>query len=274
MVTSGDWLSGGAVMATTPDINDVAEMLVENGATYVAVNEQSLVDEPAQFYYHLAVGTSDDQKETIGTYLDEEVGHRPYDRQIGAIRIADQLVPACIHSVLHGELHLYRREPIYVADGMVGLDHVTIEDGVAGVQEIVDTQPTIEPRPAETAALEDVVAELAEAGAGSVEVAHDPLVIGEQTVDLRVPMVPAAGKPIVGPIDAVEVDGETYPFHATLTLDGPYGCAPGWTALYVGDNVQGLEPVPVTEGCEAGHELIARASEVDSVHDLTPPQNR
>jgi hypothetical protein len=255
-------------MTAQPKIDEVAETLVENGATYVATNVKSLVDEPAQFYYHLPAGTPDDQKEAIAKYLDEEVGYRPHDQQSGAIRIADRTVPSCVHSVLLPDLHLYRREPVYVIEGMAGLDSVTIEDGVTNIREIVATQPVFEPRPAKTVALEDLVRELAAAGAVSVELAHDFLVGGEQTVELRIPMVPADGKPIVGPVSSVKVAGETYPLNSTLTMSGPYGSNPSWTALYVCDNVRGLDPLPVKKGVEAGRKVISRASEVDSMSEL------
>ena len=261
-------------METTPDLNEVAETLVDNGATYVAASAPSLVDEPAQLYYHLPAVTPNDQQEAIATYLNENVGHRPYEQQIGAVEIVDQPVPTCVSQVLHDGLHLYRRVPVYVAESESGLDPVAIEDGVTTVREIVKTQPDYESRPTETTAIEEVVEKLAEAGAVSVEMAHQFLVSGEPTIHLRIPMVPADGQPIVGPVDAVEVAGATYPLHSTLTLNGPYGSTPDWTALYVNDNVRGLEPVSVEDGCETGRDLLARANAADSLRDLEPPANR
>jgi len=41
------------VAQTNPELAAVVETLVEHGATYVAANTWSLVDEPAQLYYHL-----------------------------------------------------------------------------------------------------------------------------------------------------------------------------------------------------------------------------
>ncbi|WP_227130982.1 hypothetical protein [Halorubellus salinus] len=261
-------------MATTPDLSEVAETLVDNGATYVAASAPSLVDEPAQLYYHLPAGTPNDQQETIATYLNEKVGHRPYEQQIGDICIAGEPTPVCVYHVLRGGLHLYRRVPVYVPERMAGLDPVAIEDGVTTVREIVETQPVYESRPAETVALKDVVEELAEAGAASVEMAHQFLVRGEPTVDLRIPVTPADAQPIVGPVDAVKFGGETYQLHTTLTLDGPYGSTPDWTALYVSDTVRGLEPVSVEDGCETGRNLLARAKAADSLRELEPPANR
>lgn len=261
-------------MATVPDLEQVAKTLVDNGATYVAANAPSLVDEPAQLYYHLPAGTSDKQQETVATYLNEEVGHRPYEQQIGGVDIASQPTPTCVSHVLHNGLHLYRRVPVYIADNVPGLDPVAIEDGVATAREVVTTQRAFEPRPAKTVTLEAVVKELAEAGAASVEMGHDPLVLGEATVDLRIPMVPADGQPIVGPVDAVEVAGETHPFHTTLTLSGPYGSTPNWTALYVSDDIRGLESVSVEDGCKTGRDVLARAKTVDSVRELKPAGNR
>lgn len=259
---------------THPELAAVVETLVEHGATYVAANTQSLVDEPAQLYYHLPAGVSDSQKESLATYLDEEVGHQPYEGQVGAIRIGGEVTPACVHFIHHNSLHLYRRVPVYIAEGMAGLDPVEIDDGVNNAREVIATEPEISPRPNETAPLELVVERLADAGAGSVEMYHEPLVLGETTIDLRIPMVPAKGAPIVGPIDAVEVDGETYPLHTTLTMDGPYGSTPDWTALYVGDNVGGLEPISVESGCEAGRDVIERAQDVDTVRELTHSEER
>lgn len=257
---------------THPELAAVVETLVEYGATYVAANTQSLVDEPAQLYYHRPVGVPDSQKESLATYLDEEVGHQPYEGQVGAIRIADQATPACVHFVHQNSLHLYRRVPVYIAEGMAGLDPVEIDDGVNNVREVVATEPDISPRPNETVPVELVVERLADEGAASVEMYHEPLVLGEAAVHLRIPMVPAKGAPIVGPIDAVEVGDETYPLHTTLTMDGPYGSTPDWTALYVDDNVGGLGPVSVESGCEAGRDVIERAKDVDTVRELTRSQ--
>jgi hypothetical protein len=260
-------------MATTPDLNEVAETLVDNGATYVAASAPSLVDEPAQLYYHLPAGTSDSQQETVETYLNEEVGHRPYEQQIGEVNIAGQPTPTCVAYVLHDGLHLYRRVPVYVAEGIAGLDPVALKSGVATVQETVATQPDFEPWPAETLRLEEIVSELADKGAASVEIAHEPLVLGEPTVRLRIPMVPAAGKPIVGPVDAAEIGDGTYPLNTTLTLNGPYGSTGNWTALYIGDNIRGLEPLSVEDGCEAARNLLAQAETADMLMDLNPPAN-
>jgi len=259
-------------MATTPDFHEFAETLVDNGVTYVAANAPSLVDGAAQFYYHIPASMSNDQQESVATYLNEKVGYRPFERQIGGIRIGDEPTPVCVAHVLRGDLHLYRRVPVYVGEHVAGLDPVTVEDGVATVREIVKTQPAFEPRPAETVALEDVVERLAKAGAASVEVAHESLVRGEPTVDLRIPMVPADGQPIVGPVEAVEVGDETYPFRSTLTMDGPHGSNPHWTALYVSDGVRGLKPVSVESGCETGRDLLDRAKTADLMQDLMPAQ--
>ncbi|WP_435068548.1 hypothetical protein [Haloplanus sp. C73] len=257
---------------THPELAAVVETLVEHGATYVAANTWSLVDEPAQLYYHLPAGVPDSQKEALATYLDEEVGHRPYERQVGTIRIGGQATPARVHFVHRNGLHLYRRIPVYIAEGMAGLDPVEIDDGVDNAREVVATEPDIPPRPNETVPLELVVERLADAGAVSVEMYHEPLVVGETAVDLRIPMVPAKGAPIVGPIDAVEVGDETYPLYTTLTMDGPYGSTPDWTALYVDDSVRGLNPISVKGGCEAGRDVIERAKEVDTVRELTRSQ--
>lgn len=260
------------VPETTPELADVVETLIEHGATYVAANMRSLVDEPAQLYYHLPVGVSDSQKKSLVTYLDEAVGHRPYERQIGTISIAGQATPARVNSVLWNDLHLYRRTPVYIADGVAGLDSIGIDDGVDNAREVAEVEPDISPRPTETVPLELVVERLADAGAASVEMYHEHLVIGEAAVDLRIPMVPAEGAPIVGPIDAVEVGDETYPLHTMLTMDGPYGSTPDWTALYVDDSVGGLAPVSVESGCEAGRDVIERAKDVDTVRELTRSQ--
>lgn len=255
-------------MASRPDFEEVADTLVANGAVYVAAHTQSLVDESAQLYYHLPVGVSDAQAETITTYLAEEIGHRPRDRQIGGVCIDDQPTPIVVSHVLHGGLHLYRRVPVYVDEGVAGLDPVSLEEGVDNVREVVASQSGLAPHPSETVALEELVAELAETGAASVEVELALLVREVPAVHLRIPMIPADGKPIVGPVDEVEVAGETYPLRTTLTLDGPYGSGMGWTALYVSDGVRGLDPVSVEDGCEGARELFDRASEADSVRDL------
>jgi hypothetical protein len=260
------------VAQTNPELAAVVETLVEHGATYVAANTWSLVDEPAQLYYHLPAGVSDSRKKSLATYLDEEVGHRPYERQVGTIRIGGQATPARVHFVHRNSLHLYRRTPVYIADGVAGLNPVEIEDGVDNAREVVATEPDISPRPNETVPLELVVERLADTGAASVEMYHEPLVIGETAVDLRIPMAPAKGAPIVGPIDAVEVGDETYPLHTRLTMDGPYGSTPDWTALYVGDSVGGLNQVSVESGCEAGRDVIERAKNVDTVRELTQPR--
>lgn len=255
-------------MANRPDFEEVADTLVTNGAAYVAADTRSLVDESAQLYYHLPAGVSDAQKETIATYLAEEVGQRPADHQIGGVYIDDQPTPVVVSHVLHGGLHLHRRVPVYVAEGVTGLDPVAVEEGAENIREVVASQPDLAPPPSETAALKDVVAELAEAGAASVEVAREPLVLEQPTVRLRIPVVPAAGKPIVGPVDEVEVAGETYPLRTTLTLNGPYGSGMCWTALYVSDGVKGIHPISVEDGCEAARELFDRANEADSLRDL------
>lgn len=255
-----------------PELTAVVETLVEHGSTYVAANTQSLVDEPAQLYYYLPACVSDSQKESLATYLAEEVGHRPHERQVGAIRIGDQTTPARAHFVHRNSLHLYRRVPVYIAEGVTGLDPVQIDDGVNNAREVVATEPDISPRPNETVPLELVVERLADAGAGSVEMCHEPLVLGEAAVDLRIPMVPATGAPIVGPTDAVEVGDETYSLHTTLTMDGPYGSTPDRTALYVGDDVRGLDPVSVESGCEAGRDVIKRAKDVDTLQELAQSQ--
>ena len=257
---------------THPELAAVVETLVEHGATYVAANTRSLVDEPAQLYYHLPAGVSDSQKESLATYLDEEVGHQPYEGQVGAVRIGGEATPACVRFIHYNSLHLYRRVPVYIAEGMAGLNPVEIDDGVNNVREVVATEPDISPRPNETVPLELVAERLADEGAASVEMYHEPLVLDEAAIDLRIPMVPAKGAPIVGPIDAVEVGDETYPLHTTLTMDGPYGSTPDWTALYVDDSVEGLAPVSVESGCEAGRDVIERAKDVDTVRELTRSQ--
>jgi hypothetical protein len=267
-----DYQSRDAVPEDLPNLESVAETLVKNGVTYVAAHAPSLVEEPAQLYYHHPVSPDDDRQEAVATYLNEKVGYRPLEQQIGSIRIADEPTPVCVSHVRRSGLHLYRRVPVYVGEHVAGLDPVTIEDGVATVREIVETQPAFEPRPAETVALEDVVERLAKAGAASVEMAHESLVMGEPTVDLRIPMVPADGQPIVGPLDAVEVGDETYPLNTTLTMDGPYGSNGNWTALYVSDGVRGLKPVSVESGCETGRDLLNRAKTADLMQDLIPAQ--
>jgi len=125
------------VAQTNPELAAVVETLVEHGATYVAANTWSLVDEPAQLYYHLPAGVSDSRKKSLATYLDEEVGHRPYERQVGTIRIGGQATPARVHFVHRNSLHLYRRTPVYIADGVAGLNPVEIEDGVDNAREVV-----------------------------------------------------------------------------------------------------------------------------------------
>lgn len=255
-------------MATIPELTDVAEMLIKNGAVYVAVNTRSLVDKPAQIYYHIPVGVSDDQKETIHTYLDEKVGHQPYERKAGTIRIADEPTSACVSHVLRNGLHVYRRTPLFINDGIAGLDPVEVDEGVDNASEIVEGQPDLEPRPAKTVALEELVRKLAEEGAASVELRHEPLVFDEPSVRLRVPMVPADGQPIVREVESVEVGGETYPLYTTLTLDGPYGSTPDCTALYMSNDIKGRKPISVEDGLAEGRDLLERTEDADSVRDL------
>lgn len=259
-------------MSTIPDFNDVVETLVENGAKYVAANKQSLGDEPVQLYYHLPVGVSDSQKETIETYLSDEVGYLPHDQQIGGIRIGDQPTPVCFRHVLHDGLHLYRREPVYIAEGTPGLDPVMMNEGIATVRKIVANPTESVPRPAETVPLKEMVESLADSGADSVEMQHQFLVNGEPLIYLRIPMVPADGKPILGPVDSVTVAGGTYPLRTTLTLDGTCGSNDSSTALYVSDNVNGLAPLSVERGMSIGRDLIAQAIEAESTRELESPQ--
>lgn len=259
-------------MATSPELNEVAEKLVEHGSVYVAANTQSLVDEPVQIYYHLPTGIANDRKETIHTYLNEVVGHRLDERKTGTVRIADQPISACVTHVLRNDLHLYRRTPVFVGEGVTGLDPVSIDTGVENAREVVENQPDIESRPAKTVPLEGLVEKLAEEGAASVELEYKPLTFEEPSIRLRVPMVPAEGQPIVGGIDSVEAAGETYPLYTMLTLDGPYGSAPDRTALYVSNDVEGLKPVSVEDGLEEGRDLLARAEDGDTVEDLAPPR--
>ncbi|WP_435180448.1 hypothetical protein [Halorussus sp. AFM4] len=255
-------------MGTIPELNDVAETLVENGAVYVAVNTQSLVDEPVQVYYHIPAGVSDERKETVHAYLDGKVGHRPHEREAGTIRIAEQPISACVSHVLSNDLHLYHRTPVFVDEGVTGLDPVGVDDGVANAREIVEKQPDLEPHPVETVPLEELVRELAEEGAVSVELEHEPLTFDEPSVRLRIPMVPADGQPIVGGIESVEVGGEIYPLYTMLTLDGPYGSSLDYTALYVSNNVEGLKPISVEDGLKKGRDLLEQAKDADSVQDL------
>jgi len=261
----------GAVPEDIPALEDVAKTLVANGAVYVAANERSLVDEPAQIYYHLRVGTADEQKKAIATYLAEEAGDQPAQRQLGVVRVADQRMPFRATPVLHSDLHLHRRVPVYVAEGVAGLDPVAIDDGVARARNVAVGETEVTPRRNETVPLETLVADLADAGAGSVEMSTEFLVDGQ--IELRIPMVPADGKPIVGPVDSVEIAGETYPLNTTLTLDGPCGSAMDWTALYINDDVRGLDPLSVEAGMDAARDLVASADDADTVRDLERPRD-
>lgn len=251
----------------SPTLEQTAKTLADAGAVYIATDRASLVQEPVRLYYHLPAGTPEDGKERINEFLTEAVGHRLCE-ELGALRIADELKPTLANHVLHNGLHLYRRTPVYVEEGIPGIDPVSIEDGVTEIRDIItdDIQPP--QKEAITVPLEELVEELAEAGAASVEIEHGSLSSTEPMLGLRVPMIPAEGMPIIGPIESVEVNGDVYSLRSTLTLGGPYGTGGNWTALYVSDNVEGLAPMSVEEGMEAGRDLLERAKEVDMLYEL------
>jgi hypothetical protein len=255
-------------MAEAPHIDDVVETLVENGVSFVAVNKQSLVDDLSRIYYLQPIGVTEEEQKEITSLVTEEIGYRPQQGKAGSVRIGEKAAPVTIQNVLHGDLHLYRRVPLYVDGSLPGLEDTSAKEGLETVEDVLDEQPNLEPRPSETVQLEQLLRELAASGAASVELAHDPLVFGETCVSVRIPVVPANAAHIVRPVESVQVGQETYPFDATLTMDGSFGTGYNWTALYVSDDVRGLKPLSVEEGHRDGRTLIEKAKEVDSVREL------
>lgn len=253
-------------MTEIPTLESVADELVSRGAVYVAVGQKPLSKDYVQMYYYIPPGHSK-ESEAIWSYLTDTVGIDTYESQPGTVAIGDQELPILVTDVLQDGLHTYHRVPVY-AENIPGLDPISVEDGVAAVQDFVAGNPQPSPASATTVPLEDLVSDLADAGAASVELSTSHLRRDSPLVHLRIPIVPADGQPIVGPVDAVEIAGETYPLRSTLTMDGPARAGRISIPLYVSDGVEGLEPRSVADGVEVGRKVLQKAVDADAHADL------
>jgi len=205
------------------------------GATYVAANTWSLVDEPAQLYYHLPAGVSDSRKKSLATYLDEEVGHRPYERQVGTIRIGGQATPARVTSFT---------ATAYTSIAASGVHRrwrgrtqpVEIEDGVDNAREVVATEPDIHRGRTRRFRSNS----WSKGWRHRCRVGRD---VPRTSRDRRDRSRPSdsdgagQGRTHRRPHRRRRSRRRNVSAPHGLTMDGPYGSTPDWTALYVGDSV-------------------------------------
>lgn len=224
-------------------LEHIVHDLVENGATFVVIGQESLLGGAPRLLYHTSPGTSDEQYTAIESALRDH----GFDERGGShVTVAGSPMPMLVRHVLHSDLYIHGRVAVYVADGIPELDPVTLEEGLENVRSFVHGASDPDPKRSETIELHDLVSNLAAAGAASVEAERWPLAREPPLVDLRIPITPAKGAPEVVPYEAVDVDGDTYDLQFVLTCSGP--TPQSRLPLFVAESVRGAEPISTDEG--------------------------
>lgn len=239
---------------SVPDIRTIAETFTKYGATFLAVDQASLADNQPELIFHLPVGTSDDQWDAIRATLAAQ-GFADYG--VGPVMINGVTMPLKVQHVLHPDLHCYSRVPIYIDQSVPGLNPVTLDDGLENVRAFLERGADPAPVATDTIELSNLVEDLVAAGAASVEAERGVLVRENPRIELRIPITPAEGAPLIAPYDAVTIDERTYDLDYTLTLDGPAPMVR--LPLYIAESTVGADSVTIEEGVE---EIRAVLSEV------------
>lgn len=228
---------------SAPDLQTIAEAFTKYGATFLAVDQASLADNQPELIFHLPVGTTDDQWDAIRATL---AAHGFADHGVGPVMVNGETMPLKIRHVLHSGLHCYSRVPVYIDPSVPGLDPVALDDGLENVRVFLERGGDPAPVATDTVALNDLVKDLAAAGAASVEAEQKVLRRETPRIELRVPITPAEGAPVIAPYDAVTIDERTYDLTYTLTLDGPTPMVR--LPLYIADSIAGTDSVTIEEG--------------------------
>lgn len=246
----------------TADLESIANNLIEIGVSFVAISNQPLEDG----YLHLVTFAPGNSK--IDGYA-RELKTEPVTVD------GEEFEFHGISNALHSEVHLQNRVPLYAEKNpYLGLPDVSLKEGFTNLREYLagDNEKTT---PVETVSLEELIEELIEGGAVAVSLQKTLFddgnyvkifgtpecrqVIDDTTLPLRAHMQPVTGHEIAGRYEAVTIDGVTYDFFVEPVQDGPefFQKVP----LYAGENIGGLDAVPVEQGIQNAKNYLTKPGE-------------
>lgn len=225
-------------------VEELAEELIEAGTIYLAVSEESLANQQFELLYHRP-NPPEELAESLNAIDEVHIDGKT-------------LSPVMFASVIHSDIHLQGRVPIYAEDNArLGLDRISLDEGLSNVREFLSGETTPTSVPSETVSAETVLDELVDAGAAAIALEREIFeVTGGDLLEFRVHMPPATGAEMVNSYDRIVVDGETYDVRFQFTLGGPNFMTR--VPVYA-DSIIGLDDVGLEEGLANLHGFLAES---------------
>lgn len=179
-------------------IDEFLRGLQTYGAEFIAASEDDL----ANGRLWLTATIPPEEQDQLSKYI--------ADTHAVTIAGTDFPINLTVGTITNGDLHFHRRIPVAAPDHLDGVDAVDLEEGIENLRSFVrdDRDPT--PHGTGTIPLGNLAADLADAGAAAVTIAHEHCLLNDEI--RLVGYLPAGtGYDICGPYNAVTIDDEEYP---------------------------------------------------------------
>ncbi len=228
-----------------PEIATVAKRLTSAGTPILAVPESALADERVRLLYSLTR-----QSEDLVAYLDG----------LDNVMVGDEKCPLTCVNIHHSDVHFVRRLPIYAREQpTLGLSEMPLDKGIEQLHVWLSSGREPKPMTPETAPLHNPIQKLINGGAVAIGLEKEIFeLVDSNSLSFRVHGPPAIGVPLVNQYEQVIFDGETYDVDWTFALDGPR--TSGRAMVYAGDNIIGMDPIPLETGWENLREYLRKES--------------
>lgn len=222
-------------MSTHITLREATKLLIDAGVTFAAVPEEHLTQGYCRIMFHIPIGVDD----TANHSALEALGTND------TVVISGQTFQLQLCDVLHTEIHTHRRIGMFNITSMYGLDEILPEEGVKNVREFVENNSEPTPVPSDTVDAENLIQELADAGA--VAIAVEPMLSDEDRLMLKAWIPPATGYDTVGSYEEVKVGDEFFDLQWEFVWD----CGPAFfnqVPIYSENNARGMRSLGVIDG--------------------------
>jgi hypothetical protein len=253
-------------IGAAPSVSEIAEDLVRLGARYVSLNTTSVDGGPVMINYWGA-------GEEIENYVRENNYH--HNNRIGLGRIGGEIRSTRVGKTSRESLHLVKRLPLYIDEGLCNLSPVTLEEGKNTVQKAVRETSDKESWSNKKVKLEALTEDLVSSGATRVELSTTEL---ECEAGPKFYLRVATGKEGELPvIDAEEIEfgSEKYPLVGCQILTYGGGTPPEFTWLYYDDKPEKTDKQPrvsTKQGQIDLREHLNRIDDAEPTWDYEHPQ--